>query len=163
MTKTLIIFTLPFLIRIDVSLIRIGLIFYAMVEQVRQPDVVVPCNAFTNNQGGVAWHTLMAYSTPSGLLCLSRMSMVVWVSTPPFTLLGRNDYGGVGVSVYTLELSLPKIQRFHLHATDIMSDIGFIEREQCGLAPRNRVFGVICATNPRNTSAYFSLYILIYE
>ena len=54
MVKTLIIFTLPFLIRIDVSLIRIGGIFYAMVEWVRFADVVVPCQPLTTNQGGGA-------------------------------------------------------------------------------------------------------------
>ena len=52
MVKTLIIFTLPFLIRIDVSLIRIGSIFYAMVEYVRFAYVVMRGYALTTNQGG---------------------------------------------------------------------------------------------------------------
>ena len=56
MTKTLIIFPLPFLIRIDVSLIRIGGIFYAMVGCIRFAIVVAWCPALTSNQRGVAWH-----------------------------------------------------------------------------------------------------------
>ena len=59
MTKTLIIFPLPFLIRIDVSLIRIGGIFYAMVGCVRFAIVVAWLRALTSNQGGVAWHYII--------------------------------------------------------------------------------------------------------
>ena len=62
MTKTLIIFPLPFLIRIDVSLIRIGGIFYAMVGCVRFAIVVAWLRALTSNQGGVAWYSIQGWA-----------------------------------------------------------------------------------------------------
>jgi len=52
--KTLIIFSVPFLIRTKVSLIRIGSIFYAMVGWVRFAIVVAWLPPLTMNQRGVA-------------------------------------------------------------------------------------------------------------